>query len=179
MRTLLMGVLVFCLTAVCAADVVDVTGNIGANGNGDLVITVVAEDALDSNRVLESITGITVSTNKTWVNPDDDWGPGTGDTDSYFLVDANGSAFDLIGGESFFVPVGNDPLLNTPIDVGQFVITGSGPSFFSFEGTMNTNSLAGDDSQATQVNWTLVPAPGALALLGLGGVFGLSRPRRR
>jgi MYXO-CTERM domain-containing protein len=71
---------------------------------------------------------------------------------------------------------GTDGLSGYAVMIGQFVFAGD--LVFSFEAEMGSNSGAGSEVDFGQDLYTLppIPAPGALALLGLGG---LAARRRR
>ena len=71
---------------------------------------------------------------------------------------------------------GTDGLSGYAVMIGQFVFAGE--LVFSFEAEMGSNSGAGSDVDFGQDLYTLpaIPAPGALALLGLGGL--VARRRR-
>ena len=89
------------------------------------------------------------------------------------LATDNGSWFvtpvDAQGGE-----------LNGMVFIGQFtVVGGTGDGYADLVGqiSMQGKDAAGDTFQELGVTWTIVPAPGAMALLGLAGLAG--RRRRR
>jgi hypothetical protein len=71
---------------------------------------------------------------------------------------------------------GTDGLSGYAVMIGQFVFAGD--LVFSFEAEMGSNSGAGSEVDFGQDLYTLpaIPAPGALALLGLGGL--VARRRR-
>jgi hypothetical protein len=71
---------------------------------------------------------------------------------------------------------GTDGLSGFAVMIGQFVFAGD--LVFSFEAEMGSNSGAGSEVDFGQDLYTLpaIPAPGALALLGLGGL--VARRRR-
>ena len=71
---------------------------------------------------------------------------------------------------------GTDGLSGYAVMIGQFVFAGE--LLFSFEAEMGANSGAGSEVVFGQDLYTLpaIPAPGALALLGLGGL--VARRRR-
>ena len=71
---------------------------------------------------------------------------------------------------------GTDGLSGYAVMIGQFVFAGE--LVFSFEAEMGSNSGAGSEVDFGQDLYTLpaIPAPGALALLGLGGL--VARRRR-
>ena len=71
------------------------------------------------------------------------------------------------------------------LDLGQDILPtmGNGPGSQGFAGPLGPGDYSfwvrqgGADAATWDLNFVVTPAPGALALLGLGGLFGTSRRR--